>query len=253
MYSKRTGAGTLPLVFVHGFGCSHEDWEAQRKALEGRHEVIACDLPGHGRSPGSLKEARIANFGREVAGLLERPSVIIGHSMGCRVALQAAALQPDRVAGIVLVDGSCIGRGDPALAQEKVRKEIDAVGYPAFISAFFEAMFFRPLPQKDEVLARASRLPADFGRALFLDIVRWDAAELEGVLAQVRAPLLAIQSTTTNAERKRVTMRMGDTSPWLELLKECVPGTRVEIIPGIGHFVPLEAPEETSRLVGSFP
>jgi pimeloyl-ACP methyl ester carboxylesterase len=106
MYSKRTGAGTPPLVFVHGFGCSHEDWEAQRKALEGRHEVIACDLPGHGRTPGEVKDAGIANFSRQVEEVLERPSVVIGHSMGCRVVLQAAALQPDKVAGIVLVDGS---------------------------------------------------------------------------------------------------------------------------------------------------
>ena len=166
MYCKRTGAGTLPLVFVHGFGCSHEDWEGQRKALEGRHEVVACDLPGHGRTPGEVKDAGIGNFSREVAGLLERPSVIIGHSMGCRVVLQAAALQPDKVAGIVLIDGSRVGQGDPKLAQETVCKQIDTLGYPAFIDHFFVSMIFRPLPWKDEVLARAKRLPMDFGRAI---------------------------------------------------------------------------------------
>ncbi len=252
MYSKRTGAGTPLLIFVHGFGCSHEDWEAQRKALDDRHEVIACDLPGHGLTRGEVTDAGIANFGRQVAGLLERPSVIIGHSMGCRVALQAAALVPDRVAGIVLIDGSRVGQGDPAVAQETVCQQIDAVGYPAFIDTFFLSMFVRPLPENEELLARAKRVPTDFGRALFLDTVRWDAAELEGVLAKIRAPLLAIQSTAMNVERKRVTMSKGDTSPWLELLKERVHGTRVEIIPGIGHFIQLEAPEVVSRLVGAF-
>ena len=252
MYCKRTGAGTPPLVFVHGFGCSHEDWETQREALESRHEVVACDLPGHGRTPGELKDAGIANFSCQVAALLERPSVIIGHSMGCRVALQAAALKPDKVAGIVLVDGSRVGQGDPAIAHETMCKEIDAVGYAAFIDSFFMSMFFRPLPQNDEILVRAKRLPTGFGRALFLDIVRWDAAELDGVLAKIRSPLLVIQSTAMNVDRKRITMPKGDTSPWLELLKERVPGTRVEIIPGIGHFTQLEAPKEVSRLVRTF-
>ena len=55
-----------------------------------------------------------------------------------------------------------------------------------------------------------------------------------------------------NVDRKRITMPKGDTSPWLELLKERVPGTRVEIIPGIGHFTQLEAPKEVSRLVRTF-
>jgi pimeloyl-ACP methyl ester carboxylesterase len=95
-------------------------------------------------------------------------------------------------------------------------------------------------------------VPTDFGRALFLDLVRWDAAELDGALAKIQAPLLAIQSTAMNVERKRVTMAKGDTSAWLELLKGRVLGTRVEIIPSIGHFTQLEAPEEVSRLVGTF-
>ena len=56
------------LVFVHGFGCSHEDWQAQRKALDDRHEVIACDLPGHGRTPGEVKDAGIVNFSRPGGG-----------------------------------------------------------------------------------------------------------------------------------------------------------------------------------------
>jgi pimeloyl-ACP methyl ester carboxylesterase len=150
IYSKRTGAGTPPLVFVHGFGCSHEDWEAQRESLDDRHEVIACDLPGHGRTPGAVNDAGIANFGRQVARLLERASVIIGHSMGCRVALQAATLKPDKVAGIVLLDGSRVGQGDPFVAQEMVRNQIDAVGYPTFIDIFFLSMFLRPLPQNQE-------------------------------------------------------------------------------------------------------
>jgi pimeloyl-ACP methyl ester carboxylesterase len=252
LYVERSGAGSPLLVFVHGFGCSHEDWSAQRRALEARHEVVACDLPGHGRTPGRVQDAGVEHFAREVAGLLSRPAVLIGHSMGCRVVLQAAAYKPDAVRGLVLVDGSRVGMGDPARARETVAQQLGAVGYGAFIDAFFVSMIFRPLPQREALLARAKRLPEDFGRALFLDIVRWDAAALDAALAAVRAPLLAIQSTAMNAERKRVTLRAGESSPWLDLLRARVRGARIEIIPGVGHFTQLEAPDEVSRLIGDF-
>ncbi|HUQ75628.1 MAG TPA: alpha/beta fold hydrolase, partial [Burkholderiales bacterium] len=168
MFLERSGAGSPPLVFIHGFTCSHEDWEAQRRALEATHEVIACDLPGHGRTPARLEDASIEHFGREVAQLLSTPSILIGHSMGCRVALQAAALRPDAVAGLVLVDGSRVGVGDPAQAQAAVRAQIEAKGFGAFNEAFFAGMVFRPLPGADALLARAKRMPEDFGTALFL-------------------------------------------------------------------------------------
>lgn len=252
MYTRRSGSGSPPFVFVHGFGCASEDWEAQRQALETRFEVVACDLPGHGRTPAAVEDARIEHFGRDVAGLLQQPGVLVGHSMGCRVVLQAAALRPEQVMGIVLVDGSRVGMGDPAVAQRTVAHQLDAVGYGKFIDAFFVSMIFRALPNRDELLARAKRLPEDFGRALFLDIVRWDAAELENVLEAVRAPMLVIQSTAMNAERKRVTMKAGDTSPWLELIKTHVPQARISIVPGVGHFTQIEAPDEVSRLVGRF-
>ena len=252
MHVKRSGSGSPTLVFVHGFGCAGEDWDAQRKALEGKHEVIACDLPGHGRTRATVKDARIEHFSREVAGLLQQPSVLIGHSMGCRVVLEASKINPEPVAGIVLVDGSRVGVGDPKAAQETVRQQLDATGYGKFIDAFFVSMIFRPLPNGAELLARAKRLPEDFGRALFLDIVRWDAAELENTLEAIRAPMLVIQSTAMNAERKRVTMKAGDSSPWLELIKTHVPQARISIIPGIGHFTQIEAADDVSRLVGGF-
>lgn len=252
MYVKRSGSGIPPLVFVHGFGCASEDWDAQRRSLEGKHEVIACDLPGHGRTQAMVKDARIEHFGREVAGLLQQPSVLIGHSMGCRVVLEASKINPDRVMGIVLIDGSRVGTGDPDVAQRTVAQQLDTVGYGKFIDAFFVSMIFRPLPNRDELLARAKRLPEDFGRSLFLDIVRWDAAQLDRTLEAIRAPMLVIQSTAMNAERKRVTMKAGDTSPWLELIKTYVPQARISIIPGVGHFTQIEAPDDVSRLVGGF-
>ena len=252
MHVETTGRGTAAIVLVHGFGCGLEDWNAQREYLAPRHEVLACDLPGHGRTPGELGEASIAVFGARVSELLVRPSILVGHSMGCRVVLEAARRRPSQVRGLVLVDGSRVGAGDASASVESVRRQIGAVGYEKFIAAFFAGMIFRPLPQGEALIARAKRLPAGFGEALFLDIVRWDAAELDAALAAVRAPLMAIQSTAMSPERKRVTLRAGDSSPWLELLRSRVPGARVEVIPQVGHFTQIEAPGEVSRLIEAF-
>jgi pimeloyl-ACP methyl ester carboxylesterase len=55
-----------------------------------------------------------------------------------------------------------------------------------------------------------------------------------------------------NTERKRVAMRPGDTTPFLDLLREHVTNLRIEILDGVGHFSQLEAPERLNRLIGGF-
>lgn len=249
LYVARSGRGEPAIVFVHGMACTHEDWKAQCEALAPLHEVLACDLPGHGRSTGALEDASIAAFAREVARILPRRAVVVGHSMSCRVALETARVRPERIAGLVLVDGSRVSAGDPARSVESVRRQIAASGYARFIEGFFGAASAQG-PKGEAARARAARLPAEFGEALFLDVVRWDAVELDAALAAVKEPLLAIQSTSMSAERKRVRLRPGESSPWLELIRERVPGARLEVITGAGHFTHIDAPDRVSRLIG---
>ena len=69
LYYERAGAGAPPLVFVHGFGCAHEDWQPQVEAFSARHMVISCDLRGHGASPGEPESCNIETYGADVAAL----------------------------------------------------------------------------------------------------------------------------------------------------------------------------------------
>src|SRR4029434_11110200 len=111
------GAGAPPLVFVHGLCCSHTDWRAQVEHFRARHMTIAVDLPGHGATP-AADAATIERCGADVAALLDAravpPAVLVGHSLGCRVVLEAASRAPHRVAGVILVDGSRFG---PSMTQ----------------------------------------------------------------------------------------------------------------------------------------
>ena len=209
MYVTRAGSGNPPLFFVHGLACDATDWRAQLDAFSPRTTVAACDLPGHGASPAVPADCTIEAYGRAVADALTElrlpPAILVGHSMGCRVVLAANRARPDAVAGLVLVDGSRIGAGDPEAAGQAMADEVAGDGYPRFMRQFFESMF---VPSSDPVLAqaiidRALRMPAGLGRPLLRDLAGWDAGQVEDALDAVGVPVLAIQSTTMDTARER--------------------------------------------------
>jgi pimeloyl-ACP methyl ester carboxylesterase len=256
LHYVHAGSGSPPLVFVHGFACSHEDWGLQLDFFRKTHEVVACDLRGHGQTPGRPAECTIENFGGDVAALLSvlslEKSILIGHSMGCRVVLEAAKLAPERVAGLVLIDGSRTGSGDPDQAEAAARAAVDKAGYPAFAEALFRQMFFTPSALSETIVARALRQSAGFGPVLWPGMTRWDAAKMDAALAAVRAPVLAIQSTTRNADLKRSMLKAGESSPYLDLLRRELKDARIEVVPGVGHFTQLEAAATVNRLISEF-
>lgn len=244
---------------MHGFACSHADWKFQLEELAKSSEVVACDLRGHGATPGRPHECTIENFGGDVAALIGSlelpPAILVGHSMGCRVVLEAARIAPERVAGVALVDGSCIGAGDPEAAERDTAQAIRAAGYRNFARKLFEDMFVAASDPRlrDATVERALELPEEIGSVLFPRLVAWDARDMERTLAGLRAPLLVIQSTVLSAERVRVPLERRQTSPWLDMVRRLVPAARVEIVAGVGHFPQLEAPAEVNRLLRQFP
>ena len=244
-------------MFVHGFLCSHEDWRHQIQFFSKTHEVAACDLRGHGQTPGRPHECSIEHYGGDVMALvnnLELPNpILVGHSMGCRVVLEANRIAPERIAGIVLVDGSRTGSGDPAAAEADARRQINERGYKAWAEDLFRQMFFQSTPATERLIARAVRQSAEIGGELWPRSVRWDAQTLETALAAVRAPVLVIQTTTRDlASGKRGPMQPGQSTPYLDLLRKNLRDVRIEVLPGLGHFPQLEAPERVNRLLEEF-
>jgi len=248
------GRGAPPLVFVHGFACAHTDWKFQLEEFKKTHEVVACDLRGHGATPGQPQECSIEHYGGDVAALVNnlelRGVFLIGHSMGCRVVLEAARLLPKRVAGVVLIDGSRNATSDPDGAEAMARATIQKLGYATFAETLFRQMFFKKTEESEAIVERAVTQSATFGPELWPRVTRWDAGQMDAAFAALRAPVLAIQSTTRNAQLQRAPMKPGDTSPWIDYLKSR--GARIEIIPGVGHFTMLEAPERVNQLIADF-
>jgi pimeloyl-ACP methyl ester carboxylesterase len=258
LFSEQAGTGDPPLVFVHGLAGAHDDWQAQVAYFRRRQRVVACDLPGHGASPGDPARCAIEPYGADVIAVLRAldlpPAVLVGHSMGVRVVLQAYVDAPHRVAGLVLVDGSRLATGEPAAAAQAVRQQMQAIGYRAFMHDFFSGMF---LPESDpalkaRIVARALALPDAIGTALFPRIAAWDAASAAAALAQVAVPLLVIQSTALNPQRIRVPLEPGDWSPWLALVRQMAPAAQIAIVPNAGHYVMVEQPQVVNRRIAQF-
>lgn len=255
---RTVGTGSPALVFVHGFACDATDWRAQVTSLAAGTTVVTVDLPGHGRNRAAKTECTIVDYGRWVAQALSElalaPAVLIGHSMGCRVVLEAARRRPEAIAGLVLIDGSRIGEGDSVAARQAMAEKIVGDGYQRFIRQFFGSMFLMSSDDelKRAITGRALLFSPTIGRSLLADLAGWDAAEAVKALAAVRVPLLAIQSTTMVSGRERSSLQPGQNSPWLDLIRAEVPTAIIAELFGSGHFPQIEQAEEVSAAIAQF-
>jgi pimeloyl-ACP methyl ester carboxylesterase len=250
-----TGQGRPPIVFVHGFACAHTDWDAQVAHFSPRHQSIAVDLRGHGASPGTAAECSIERYGADVAEVMRTlalpPAVLVGHSMGCRVVIEAALQAPAHTAAVILVDGSQFAAEMAAILQQRFATPD---GYATMTGSIFQDMFTaRSEPTvAASVIERARRLPRPIGEKMLTDLQRYDAGRLTRCLASLCVPVMALQATYSNAQRERRTMSTGQTTPYLDLLRASVPSARIEIIADTGHFPQLDASAQTNALIDRF-
>ena len=95
------------VVMVHGTALDHSVWQWQSRYLANHgYSVLAVDLPGHGRSPGTPRTS-IEGMADWVAALLDAAGLaraaLVGHSMGSLVALETAVRHPTRVERLALL------------------------------------------------------------------------------------------------------------------------------------------------------
>ena len=128
------GSGEPALVLIHGWSCDSNYWREQIPEFKRKYTIVTVDLAGHGGTDGARSDWSMARFGQDVATALaavpNQRLILVGHSMGGPVAIEAARLLKSRVIGIIGVDTfKTIGAPAPSKAQ------IDAIIKP------FEADF----------------------------------------------------------------------------------------------------------------
>jgi non-heme chloroperoxidase len=106
IYFESTGEGR-PIVFLHGWTMDHELWDRQVTALAPSYRCVTVDLRGHGHSSKPVEGYGYDEHVKDIQALLGaldlRHATLVGSSMGGAIAVQLAALHPERVAQVVTV------------------------------------------------------------------------------------------------------------------------------------------------------
>lgn len=251
-----SGVGEPAVVFVHGFACAQEDWQAQIDALSGQFRCVTLDLPGHGASaqPPAATLRALGDAVNEVRRLIGANKVIlVGHSLGAKVIREAYSAMPEGVAGLVFIDGAFYD-GDRETMFARASSAIDSNGFAAYALGHFDSMFTENSDPKlkERIVARAAGLDPEFGRALYLEAVTWDPARGKQTLRELAVPALVLQSTHIGSDLVRRPMQPGMTTSFMAVVTELVAQSEAKVVAGVGHFTMNEAADEVNALIRDF-
>lgn len=228
------GQGPMTLVFVHGWSCDRGYWRHQVDSFP-QHRVIAIDLAGHGSSGDDRTEWTIENFAKDVAAVVKKEDasnvVILGHSLGGPVALEAGRLLPDRVVGVIGVDAFFDSWADPEHAKFTGKLREDFVTHTR---SFVRKGLFLPSSRAslaDSIADDMASASPDIALAALDSLLVWAQKRQDSTAASLQAPAGLI----TVSGGKSMTRRF----------QQARKGRRdlgVEELPGSGHFLMLEVP-----------
>jgi pyruvate dehydrogenase E2 component (dihydrolipoamide acetyltransferase) len=239
----RRGEGGEPALLLHGFGGDLGTWLFNHEALAEKRAVYALDLPGHGESTKDVGGGTLEELAAVAAAFLDtvgvRAAHLVGHSMGGAVALAMAAAAPERVRSLSLLGSAGLGR------------EIDGAYLDGFVGAATRNALRPYLAQlfADEKLV-TRQLVDDVLKYKRLEGVQSALRKLQGslfpggaqsrllreALASARVPALVIWG----AEDRIIPASHAAGLP---------ASVKVEVIPGAGHMVQMEAAGAVNRLL----
>lgn len=243
LFYEDRGAGEPPFVLVHGLGV-HGHFGAQIDHFSRRHRVVAPDLPGFGRSEAPARDYSVSALAEDVVSLCDelglRDTVIVGHSMGGAIAVEAAATHPGLASALVLLDPIPIV---PApLFRDRIgpfARALDGPGYAHALRGYAEGLMFLPTDDPttrarvvDEMVATPQHVVA----AAIASVAAWDG---ESAASRLDIPVLVVtpgDGIPSDMARTREVVRR------LEL------GRTV----GSGHFAHLLVPEQVNAMIERF-
>jgi pimeloyl-ACP methyl ester carboxylesterase len=235
---EQSGKHEQSLVFIHGSGGNSSTWTFQYANLYNDYNVVAIDLPGHGRS-GGQGEKDIADYVwrlREILDVLkvDHP-ILIGHSLGAAISLCFAAKYPREASGVVAVGGGITMPVTPDIL-DGFRKEPQLI--LDLMCKFSLARANRP--------ALYESLRTSLGQAS-LDVVANDMLacsrfDLTGEVSKILVPVLAVCGTEDKMMPPASSKQIADR----------IPGAKLVLIEGAGHMVMLEKPADFNEVMKDF-
>jgi pimeloyl-ACP methyl ester carboxylesterase len=249
LHAIEAGRGDPPLVLLHGLFGSARNFGTVQREFAGRRRTIALDLRNHGASQHD-GDMRYATMAADVLHTLERldalPAILLGHSMGGKVAMRAALEQPEAVARLIVAD-------------------IAPAPYPPHLRPTAEAMASLPLvpgmtrAQADASLAQA--VPEAAMRAFLLQNLqlgtrpgwRIGLAEIIAAFAEIEAWEAPEDARYTGA----TLVIAGAASNYIRpahrpVIRALFPNARLVTLKNAGHWLHAENPTGFIAVVEAF-
>jgi len=243
------------ILLLHGFMGSSAEWRDLMAAIGDRAFCISVDLPGHGASLGLAPETYTTEGSAQaVVYVLEEleveSPVMVGYSMGGRLALYLALRYPERCAGLFLESASpglesMKERTARIEADESRAKRLESGDLEQFLSNWYRQPLFASLARNDKLLgqtieARLRNDPVELAKSL-RGMGTGSQPSLWGELDGLAAPALAVAGGLDEKYAK-ISSRMAGINPRI--------GS--ELVQGAGHNVHEEAPAEYVALLERF-
>jgi 3-oxoadipate enol-lactonase len=239
-----------PLVLIHGLGDDHRAWRRTLPDLMLRRRVILYDLRGHGETTLGKPDGTLRQLAGDLVALLEAIGVeradVAGFSLGGTIAMRAAIDHPDHVGRLVLVaTSSRVGRSaagwygerrkmvehDDAWLRETLDRDTADV-YAQSPNELEEGLLIRRQSTAD---------PRGYGNACAA-MVALGTAPLDPELGNIKSPTLIVASDLDQHCPPKAA----------EIIAAGVPGSRLEVLTGSGHAIPVERPKDLAAAINKF-
>jgi pimeloyl-ACP methyl ester carboxylesterase len=200
------------ILAVHGLTANCRCWDAMAARLSPRHQLLAMDLRGRGRSAKPPSGYSIEAHGRDILGLLNDLGlsrvVLMGHSLGAFVSLAFAAQNPGRVSQLILIDGGGkLSPGQTAKVMAGIKISLDRLGkafpsYEAYVEMLKKAPFLQPWSPALDTYFRYEMEEAKEGfrsrvlpGAIQEDILSLAELDASNFYPQIQCPVLILRAT----------------------------------------------------------
>jgi pimeloyl-ACP methyl ester carboxylesterase len=245
---ERAGSGPA-LVLLHGYvGDGPTTWRRQLDGLSDEFTVVAWDAPGAGRSADPPERFGLDGYADCLAGFLDElmldTACVAGLSFGgiLALALQRRHAAMSRALILASAYAGWAGSLAPEVADQRLLQALalaDGTG-EAFVGALLPTMFSKTMPSGTVDAFRASMRA--FHPRGFRAMARASAEDVRDVLPQVDVPTLLLYGERD--ARAPLTVA--------EALRAAISGSKLVVLPDVGHLCNIEAPDEFNIAVRDF-
>jgi pimeloyl-ACP methyl ester carboxylesterase len=234
------GEGTPALLFVHGWSCDRSYWAGQIGRFSRAFRVVTIDLAGHGDSGLGRTSWTMEAFGGDVSTVVEALDlsrvILIGHSMGGDVIVEAARQLSGRVVALIWADAY------KQLRTPRTREQLQTFLAPFrgnFVDAtrtFVRGMFRVGADEdlRERVAADMSAAPPRAALDALESAMSFDR-EIPGALQELRLPVIAINPESEANDIASMQRH----------------GVEVLLMPGVGHFLMMEDAPRFNELLAT--